>query len=175
MDATLPLSERDPFATERSFVVMPSATIGYQHGALRLNAELGVRLRRAVDFGGTRLGNQGYAAFGVAGTVLPGWLMLSAEVFGLPPLSDSRGSAASARVTSARLFPAEWLAGLHSSFGTGGQWTWSLAAGGGIPLSSETRESSNGPVSSYFLGMTTPDLRALLSVRFTPAELAAPR
>jgi hypothetical protein len=169
VDATLPLGERDPFANERSFVVMPNATLGYHHGALQLNAEFGARLRQAVDFGGVTLGNQGFVALGVAGTVLPGWLTLSAELFGLPPLSDNRGNAASPLVRSARLFPAEWLAGMHSAFGQGGPWTLSIAGGSGIPLSNETRESSSGPQTSYFLGMTAPDFRALMSVRFTPA------
>ena len=170
VDATLPLGVRDPFANERSFVVMPNATLGYHHGALQLSAEFGARLRQAVDFGGVTLGNQGFVALGVAATVLPRWLTLSAEIFGLPSLSDNRGSAASPRVSSARLLPAEWLAGMHSAFGQGGPWTLSIAGGSGIPLSNETRESSSGPETSYFLGMTTPDFRALLSVRFTPAE-----
>lgn len=171
LDATLPLGERDPFASERSFVVMPSATLGFRRGPLLLSAEFGARLRRAVDFGGFDLGNQGFIAIGLASTIFPRWLTLSAELFGLPSLSDSRGSAASPLVTSARLFPAEWLAGIHSSFGSQGPWTLSLAAGTGIPLSSETRETSNGSETTYFAGITTPDFRALLVVRFAPPRL----
>jgi hypothetical protein len=171
VDATLPLGGRDPFANERSFVVMPNATLGYRQGALRLSAELGARLRQSVDFGGVKLGNQAFVAFGVAGTFVPGWLTLSAELFGLPSLSEDRGSAASPRVTSVRLFPAEWLAGIHCGFGQSGPWVLSVAGGGGIPLSSETRESSSGPATSDFLGVTTPDFRALVSVRFTPTGL----
>jgi hypothetical protein len=169
-DASLPLGDRNPFANERSFVVMPNATFGFRHGALLLEVELGARLRRSVDFAGTTLGNQGFVALGVFASLFPGWLALSAELFGLPPLSDSRGSAASPGVTSVRLFPAEWLAGVHSSFGHRGPWTLSLAAGSGLPLSSETRESSSGPETSYFTGMTTPDFRSLLVLRFTPEK-----
>jgi len=176
LDASLPLGNRDPFASERSFVVMPNATFGYRKGALQLRAELGVRLRREVDFGGVRVGNQAFFALGVAARLFPGWLTVSAEAFGLPALSDSRGSAASPRVSSARLFPAEWLAGVHSSFGTSGPWTVSLSAGSGIPLSSETRDSPSGPQTSHFLGLTSADFRALLVVRFAPTDLtAAPR
>lgn len=175
VDATVPLGERDPFANERSFVTMPNATLGYHFGALQLSAEFGLRLRQAVDFGGAKLGNQGFVALGVAGTVFPRWLTLSAELFALPPLSDSRGSAASPLVSSARLFPAEWLAGLRSAFGQTGPWTLSIAGGGGIPLSSETRDSSSGPQTSYFMGMTTPDFRAIVLVRFTPAEPSSKR
>ena len=168
LDATLPLGDRNPFANERSFVVMPNATFGFQHGALQLRAELGARFRRVVDFAGVELGQQGFVALGVAASVISDWLTLSAEVFGLPPLASSRGSAASPRVSDVRLFLAEWLAGVHTSFGERGPWTLSLAAGSGVPLSSETRESSSGSQTSYFLGMSTPDFRALLIARFAP-------
>ena len=175
-DATLPLGDRNAFANERSFVVMPNATFGFRHGVLQLNAELGARLRQSVDFAGVRLTNQGFVALGAAVELLrPNWLTASAEAFGLPPLADSRGSAASPLVSEARLFPAEWLAGLHSSFGSRGPWTLSISGGSGIPLSSETRESSTGPHTSHFLGMTTPDFRALVVVRFAAAQSAAPR
>ena len=176
VDLTLPLGDRNPFANERSFVVMPNATFGFRHGVLQLNAELGARLRQSVDFAGVRLTNQGFVALGAAVELLrPNWLTASAEAFGLPPLADSRGSAASPLVSEARLFPAEWLAGLHSSFGSRGPWTLSISGGSGIPLSSETRESSTGPHTSHFLGMTTPDFRALVVVRFAAAQSAAPR
>ena len=171
LDATLPLGERNAFASERSFVVMPNATFGFQYRALRLHAELGARLRQSLDFAGSYLGNQGFLAFGVGLELLPANLLsLTAEVFGLPPLSDNRGSAASPLVSQARLFPAEWLVGLHSSFDSKRSWRLSLAAGSGIPLSSETRDSGTGPRSAHFMGMTTPDFRALLVVRFAPFE-----
>jgi len=167
LDATLPLGERDAFANERSFVVMPSATLGLRSEAWQLSAEFGMRLRRAVDFGSVVLGNQGFVALGAAVELIhPGWLTLSLEAFGLPALSDSRGRAASPLVSEARLFPAEWLAGVHSSFGNRSPWTVSLAAGGGIPLSSETRDTPSGRETSYFTGMTTPDFRSLLVMRY---------
>lgn len=171
LDATLPLGERNAFANERSFVVMPNATFGFQHRALRLHAEFGARLRQPVDFAGSSLGNQGFLAFGVAIELVPAKLLsLTAEVFGLPPLSESRSGAASPLVSEARLFPAEWLLGVHSSFDRRSPWRLSLAAGSGIPLSSETRASATGPHTAHFMGMTTPDFRALIAVRFAPSE-----
>lgn len=171
VDASLPLGDRNPFANERSFVVMPNATFGYRHRALELRAELGVRLRQAVDFAGVSLGNQGFLGFGAAFELLqPGWLSVSAEAFGLPPLSNGQGNAASASVSDVRLFPAEWLAGVHSSFGGRGPWMVSMALGSGIPLSSETRDSPTGSHTSHFMGMTTPDLRSLLVVRFAARQ-----
>ena len=167
LDATLPIGDRTAFANERGLVAMPNATFGYRHSIWRVSAELGLKLRRAVDFGGVALGNQGFVALGVAADVLPsGWLSVSAEAFGLPPLSDNRGTAASPLVKEVRLFPAEWLVGVHSSFGSGGAWTVSFAAGTGIPLSSETRTSPNGSETSQFMGLTTPDFRSLVVLRF---------
>ena len=169
VDLTLPLGERSAFANERSFVVMPNASFGFRHRALRLSAELGARLRQAVDFAGVRLEQQGFVAFGVAVELFqPGYLTVSAEAFGLPPLADNRGSAKSPLVSEVRLFPAEWLVGVHTSFGRRGPWTLTLACGGGLPLSSETRESSTGPRTTHFVGMTTPDFRSLLLLRFAP-------
>jgi hypothetical protein len=168
IDATLPLGDRNPFANERSFVVMPNATFGLRQGPLLVQVELGARLRRPVDFAGVSLESQGFVALGLAAAVVPRWLTLSAEAFGLPSLSEARGSVASPRVSSVRLFPAEWLVAAHSSFGSAGPWTVSIAGGSGIALSRETRESSTGPETSYFTGMTTPDFRSLLVVRFVP-------
>ena len=171
LDATLPLGERNAFANERSFVVMPNATFGFAYRALRLHGELGVRLRQSLDFAGSYLGNQGFFAFGVALDLLPpDWLSVSAEVFGLPALSNALGRAASPLLSDARLFPAEWLASVHSSFGRPGPWRLSLGAGSGIPLSSETRENATGSHTAHFMGMNTPDFRALLVVRFAPAD-----
>jgi hypothetical protein len=171
LDATLPLGERDAFANERSFVVMPNTTFGFAYRALRLHGELGLRLRQPLDFAGSYLGNQGFFAFGVALDLLPpDWLSVSAEVFGLPSLSNDLGRAASPLVSEVRLFPAEWLISGHSSFGSRGPWRLSLGAGSGIPLSSETRESGTGPRTVHFMGMTTPDFRALLVVRFAPTD-----
>ena len=170
VDATLPIGDRNAFANERSLVVMPNATLAFRHGAFRFNSEFGVRLRERVDFGGVSLSNQGFVALGAAVDLLQsGWLSLSAEAFGLPPLSSNRGSAASPQVSETLLFPAEWLAAVHSSFGSAGTWTVSLAAGSGLPLSSETRDSPAGARTSYFMGLTAPDFRSLLVLRFVPA------
>ncbi len=70
-DLTLPIGDRNVFANERSFVLMPNATFGFRYGVLRLNAELGARLRQALDFAGFRLGNQGFVALGAAGRTTP--------------------------------------------------------------------------------------------------------
>lgn len=175
LDLSVPLGDETAFAGEHSLVAMPSVTGSFQFSALRVSGSLGARLRKAVDFGGVRLENQGLVALGMGVELLdPGLLFISVEAFGLPPLSsNNRTDGGSPQVREARLFPAEWLGAVHSSFAKGGSFTLSLGAGSGIPLSSETREDANGRVTTHFLGLTTPDFRSLLVLRFTPPLPAA--
>jgi hypothetical protein len=174
LDAALPLGDQNVFAGERYVVAMPSVTIGWQVGALGVGACLGARLRSAVDFAGVHLGDQGFTALGLALDLLdPGLLRVSLEAYGFPPLSGSRASSANAQQTDSLLFPAEWLAAVHSSFDTHSQWTLSLGAGSGIPLSSETARDGSNSTTRYFFGLTTPQLRTLLVLRFS-AERSPP-
>lgn len=166
LDASLPLGNEQAFAGERSFVLMPRATLGFERGRLRTSVSVGLRLRRAVDFGGVRLGNQGFVALGIGADILaPGLLFVSLEAFGSPALADNRAPSAGPLVTDVSLFPAEWLAAVHSSFGSG-DWSLGLGAGTGIPLSSETRATSSGPSTQRFLGVTTPDFRSVLTLDY---------
>ena len=172
LDVSLPLGNEQVFSGERSFVALPSATVGYFHSPLRVGATLGLRLRQSVDFGGVHLGNQAFIALGAGVEVLnPGLLFVALEAFGSPALMGSRSSTANAQVSDEYLFPAEWLASVHSSFGTA-NWSFGLGAGSGIPLSSETVRTASGPSTSHFLGVTTPDFRSLLVARYT---FSAPR
>lgn len=165
LEATLPLERSDAFAGERSPVVMPSSTFALQLGSLRAAAMVGARFRQALELGGVRLGNQGYLGVGIGYAFARELLSFSIEAFALPSLTGSRAATANARVTDARLLPAEWLASLHSSFGTAA-WTVRLGAGGGLPLSSETRSDAGGTSESHFLGLATPDFRSLLMLHY---------
>ncbi len=172
LDVSMPLGNEQVFSGERSVVALPSATLGFQRSRLKTSASVGLRLRRAIDFGGVRLGDQAFIALGVGLEVLaPGLLFVSVEAFGSPPLSDNRAGSAGPRVSDVTLFPAEWLASVHSSLGTA-NWALGLGAGSGIPLSNETRQSASGTTTSRFLGLTTADFRSLLVLRYT---LNAPR
>ncbi len=171
LDASIPLGDEPAFYGERSFVVLPRVTFGLRRSVLRASASFGARLRRAVDFGGVRLGNQAVLALGVGVEVLaPDLLFVAVEAFASPPLADNRAPSAGPEVTEVNLFPAEWLATVHSSFGTA-HWSLGLGAGSGLPLSSETRSTPYGPSTAHFLGATTPDFRSLLVLRYT---LSAP-
>ncbi|MET0792924.1 MAG: hypothetical protein ABW061_15495 [Polyangiaceae bacterium] len=172
LDTSLPLGNGQVFSGERSLLALPVVSLAFQRSAFRSSASIGLRMRRAVDFGGVRLGNQAFIALGVGVEFLtPGLLFFGVEAFGSPSLANNRSASASPLVTDVQLFPAEWLATLHSTLGTT-SFAFSLGAGSGIPLSSETRTSSSGPSTSHFLGLTTPDFRSLLVVRYT---LSAPR
>lgn len=173
LDASLPFANEQEFAGERSVVAMPSATAALSRGMLRMQASLGARLRRSLDFGGVHLGNQGFLALGVGLELLdPGQLFIGLEAFALPPLSHSRATLSDSVATAETFMPAEWLASVHSCFEKHGSWSLGVAAGTGIPLSSETRDNSGGPSTSHFLGVTTPGFRSLLVLRFAPPELS---
>lgn len=173
LDASLPLANAQEFAGERSVVAMPSASASLSVGLLRVQASVGVRLRRGLDFGGIHLGTQGFAAFGIGLELLDrGQLFVGLEAFALPPLSHSRATLSDSVATTETFLPAEWLASVHSCFEKHGSWSLGVAAGTGIPLSSETRDSPEGPTTSHFVGVTAPDFRSLLVLRFAPPELS---
>ena len=172
VDATLPLGDRNAFANERSFVVMPNATFGFQHRALRLSAELGARLRQGGRFCRRHPGKSGLRGNRRGRRTAPARLA-DAQRGGVRTASSVRAIAAARRVRwSARpgSFPLSGCSACTPRSAALARGRLSLAAGSGIPLSSETRESSSGPQTSYFLGMTTPDFRSLLVLRFAPAE-----
>jgi OmpA-OmpF porin, OOP family len=169
LDVSLPLGNEAAFAGERSLVAMPSVTFGWQLGRVALRAASGARFRRAVDFADVRLGNQGFLALGVGVDVLaPGLLFLSLEGFALPPLGSSRSDTASPSLSAVSLFPAEWLFAMRSSFRPGGQWSLAASVGTGLPFSSETRSAASGESTSHFLGVTEPEWRTLVILRFAP-------
>jgi hypothetical protein len=169
LDVSLPVGSDSAFAGEHSAVAMPSATFGWQISRVALRASLGARLRSAVDFGDVRLGSQGFVALGAGvDLVAPGLLFLSVESFALPPLVSSRAAAASAEVTGVSLLPAEWLLSVHSSFRRDSDWSLSGSFGTGLPLSSETRLTAGSSSTAHFLGLTEPEWRAVLALRFEP-------
>lgn len=168
-DVSVPLGNQAVFAGERSLVLQPSVTFGWQLTPFALRASFGARVREAVEFGDVRLGNQGLFAFGAGIDALaPGLLFFSLEALALPPLASNRASTANSALSGVTLFPAEWLFAVHSSLRPSSQWSLSIAAGTGLPLSSETRHSSTGSSTVYFLAVTEPEWRALIAVRFAP-------
>jgi hypothetical protein len=169
LEMSFPLGSEAAFAGERSIVAMPSGTFGWQLNRLALRASAGARLRSAVDYADVRLGDGGFLALGVGVDVLePGLLFLSLEGFALPPLGSSRAPTANAAVNGVRLFPAEWLFAIRTTFRPDGEWSLAGSIGTGLPFSSETRATDSGDSTSHFVGITEPEWRAILALRFAP-------
>jgi hypothetical protein len=156
-----------PFGTERAvagaagLTVAPALTAELGLGRVRLGADLGWRVVRAVNFATVREGSAVTAALAATVTLLehPGLSVgaeswLSAHVAGRPP-----------GVPASNLdLPAEWLGTL--GLAPDGAWSFLAAGGSGIPLS-----KVHGPDgrASTALGVTSPDFRVLLVARCTLA------
>jgi hypothetical protein len=142
--------------------VLPALTLEAETGRFAFGADLGLRLRRAVDFGTVRKGSE--AVIGAASTVrvlaspsvlvgIEAWLRPG--LAGSPPGADP----------DALDLPAEWLLSTVFAWDPNGPFSLAAAGGSGLPL-------SKGPAASggteSFAGVTAPTFRALVALRFTP-------
>jgi hypothetical protein len=170
LELTLPLGAKDRFAGARGFALAPSVAGSYQTGRLVLGAELGARLRQPVPFAGVRIGSQIFAALGVGLEILERErLSLLLESWVLPSLGNQQPAAGNRHAVHVSLIPAEWLASVRSRPLREMPWVIQLGFGTGLPLSTETRVNDNGGDSSdYFLGVTSPEVRAVLIARYAP-------
>jgi OmpA-OmpF porin, OOP family len=154
LEFAAPLGSRDVFASAGSAVALPSLTFDERLGRLGLSAEIGARLRKEQPFADVVVGSQLSAALGASFDVLPGRrLTVSAEAFGLYTLA--RGETTAAGAASARLVPAEWIAGITTAPALAGDVSLSLGGGGPIPLAGEP-------------GLTSPRFRFELALRYAP-------
>jgi hypothetical protein len=169
LDASLPFGDKAAFAGDRTVVAMPSVTLGWQIERIALRANVGARIRGGIDFGDAHLGSEGYVALGAGIDALaPGLLFLGLEAYALPPLTSSRAESANSSVASVVLAPAEWLFSLRSSFRRDSEWSLCGSIGSGIPLSSETLSAAAGGATTHFAGITTPEWRMIVALRFLP-------
>jgi len=165
LDVSLPFGDDHAFAGEQSVAGGPGGTVSYRFARVSFSAGAGLRLRRALDFGGVRLGNQAFTALGVGFDAFePGALFFGLEANALPALGASHTHTLNSPATSATLIPAEWLASVSSSLRSS-HWSIRVAGGAGLPLSSETTPTQT----THFAGLTSPEFRFLLSARFTPS------
>ncbi len=141
---------------------VPALTLEAETGLFVFGADLGLRLRRAVDFGTVRKGSEG--VFGAASAVrvlsspellfgIEAWLRPGLS--GSPPGTDP----------DALDLPAEWLASTVFAWDPKGPFSLTAAGGSGLPLSKGPTGSGE---SESFAGVTAPSFRALLALRFTP-------
>jgi hypothetical protein len=157
-----PLGDEKLLAGSRSATLAPAITLELDTGRFVLGADLGLRLRSAVDFGTVRKGSEAVLGAGGALRVLSSpELLFGIEAWLRPALT----SAPPGTDPEARDLPAEWLA--SSVFAWDAESPFSVAAGAGSSLPLSSARSANG-TSESFSGVTAPAFRALVALRFTP-------
>lgn len=147
------------FSRFDSVTLAPGLSAAFHRNRLRLGADVGARLRKAVELGNAIIGHQ--LSFGVAGSydLLPrSWLSVGAEAFALVGLERQYvlgPNAAGEDTTGRPIVPAEWLLSFSSGRMLGGKVRARVGVGGGIPI----------PGTS---DVTAPSLRTVASLSFTP-------
>lgn len=169
LELGLPLGDEQLYAGAGSFTVAPSFVMGVRRGAFHGAAQLGARFRRSVPFATARVGSALVSAVGVGADAFEELLSFELEAFVMPSLAAQPGrTSPTSRVRNGVLVPAEWLFSLRSAPLPDPGWSFSLGGGTGLPLSSETRETSAGATREEFAGVTTPKFRLLAGVRYQP-------
>ncbi len=167
IELALPLGNQAAYASAGSVVFAPALPAQWRFGPLAASAELALRLRRSVELGSVRWGSQAVTALGLSLEVLPRELgVLGAELALFPSLTDASSARARAIAVDTRLLPAEWLFSVRSRLRADEPWTVALAAGAGLALSSESSAAGE----RRFMAPTSPGLRLLAEVRYTPRE-----
>lgn len=162
-EVKLPLGDQEAFAGAPGPTFMPALSLSAsQWGPWYLAAEVAGRFRSTTQLGDVRMGNQLRVGLGVRYAI---WQELSVglEAWALPSLLAQPRTP----YGRARHLPAEWLASLRAPLGS--QFWLQLGAGSGLPLSSQGSDPTGGERET-FLGVTTPDFRALVEVRFVESE-----
>lgn len=152
-EAKLPLGNADALSGEASAVASPSVALSARSGGFHAGLELGARLRRPVDFYGSRVGSQGSLALALGYELAKPHVSLAVEQYLLPSLVAASGS---------RYFPAEWLASLRWAPAACAGFSLGLGGGGGLPFA----DSPSGHV----LALGVPAFRGLVFARFAPAD-----
>jgi hypothetical protein len=156
-DVALPFGDLDAYASAGAMTGAPSAVARLEAGPVTVGAELGARLRPTIELGTLRQGSVLYAALGASVRLSPS-LQLSLEAFALPSLVESTSARARELGVEVRSLPAEWLGAVR--FLPASRVTLSLAAGCGLPLSTETV----GSRSQWFFAATSPRFRGVLEL-----------
>lgn len=167
IELSVPLGDGNAYASSGALSVAPALPFTWSAGRVALAAELGLRLRPAVELGSLRWGSQGGFGLGAAVDVLPRrWLALAAEGFWLGSLIDDDTARAKSLGVSSNVAVAEWLVSARSYPEQGAPWSIALGAGGGLPVSSQT----NAGDSEHFTAPTSPRLRLLAEIRYAPED-----
>ena len=163
-----PTGDDNAFAAEPTGVFAPSLAADFRSYRLSIGAEIGARIRPVTDFAGARLGTQGVIAAGVGLDVLPqhDLLTLTGELRLLPVFTEQATVAQgiSGLTDSANgtyIMPMEWMVTARTAPLEGGDLSFQLGVGGGIPTSVD-------PNGKLFAPITTPAFRMALGITFAP-------
>lgn len=162
VEVSAPTGDHDQFAGERSGVFVPSLAGDWRHGRWYAGLQLGARVRPTAELLGARIGTQLVTAAGVGFDVLPRELLSAQlEAWALPNLEEQRdvtapqgGTIAMATPNGQYIAPAEWQLSARTAPLPGGDLSFVLGGGGGIPLTPDA--------------ITTPRWRFTLGVRWAP-------
>jgi len=167
-EMTLPTGQENGFLSSPSAVYAPGASFDYRIDDLTLGADLGVRLRRPVDFANIRIGNQLTASLGAGYDLLSdGWLSVNLEAFALVTLANQLAivrapdGSTTTEESGPIHAPAEWLLSARTAGLLDGRFRASLGGGSFIP----TADS---------LAVTTPAFRVMAALHFVPQGDTSP-
>jgi outer membrane protein OmpA-like peptidoglycan-associated protein len=157
MEMAVPAGDAQAFAGGRTLTWFPSLVGAFRHGRFEIGAEIGARLRGETRLANAHIGSQLSATLGASFDVLPSWLTVSAEAFGLYTLATQEPPARDAQSFKygPPLIPAEWILSATTAPLLGGDVSFTLAGGGPIPLATEA-------------AVTAPRFRFDLAVRYAP-------
>jgi hypothetical protein len=161
----VPLGDATAYASSGAFSVAPALPLAFHHERFAAAAELGLRLRPAVELGTIRWGSQAQFGLGVSMDALQNrWLAFAIEGFALAPLIDSDTERARAVGVASRVVVVEWLLSARSFPVHEAPWSVALGAGGGLAASTQTVRGAE----EHFVAPTSPGLRALAEIRYAP-------
>lgn len=161
-DLALPVGGTGQFAGSSTATAIPSISAEYRAGRIIAAAEVGARIRGTTQLSNARIGSQISAAVGAGFDILSRerlTAMLEANTLvGLVKQTDltrdpSTGSVIESESSRAHA-PAEWMASVRSAPLLGGDVSFHIGAGTGLPLTSTS--------------VTEPLVRVVAGVRYAP-------
>jgi hypothetical protein len=163
----LPFGDAEAFAGAGAVTAVPACALEARFARLRLGADLGLRLRRAIELATGRWGSQLAGAAGASFDVTSdASLFASAELFVLAPLGETTSARGRELGIETTWIPAEWLFSVGARPATDSAFSIVLGGGSGLALSSD---AIAGTKRSFF-APTTPLFRGVLALRFAPTQ-----
>jgi hypothetical protein len=161
-EVSAPTGDDDQFAGEHFGVFVPGVSADVRYDRFFGAVELGARIRPASNLLGARVGTQIVTALGLGVDLLPRELLsLGIESWALPTLDEQtdvvlHDSQYLTTPNGHHITPAEWMISARSAPVHGGDLSFQLGGGGGLPL-----DGGDLPI-------TVPRFRFTLGVRWAP-------